>query len=279
MAFIQSCCTKRATFALVEQQQAEQQQQGQQQGQQQRQQQKKRPRPRWCKQHAPMDAVDVRSKRCIFCSAVAWYRGRDRASGRFYCRAHAPDGAVRDVTRVCSVCGVPIHNNRMCCRGCSGRGDVLTVRLWEHMVTFHLRAALRIGAGEAIVSMTTNERVGGAGGGGGAARPDILLQCANGRAVVVEVDEHQHTSYDVAQEVQRMYAIQEALARPTVFLRFNPHTFKRHGQGRANHVPLQQRLEQVCALVQVLAAPRTPWVPHLAPPPPLQVMYLFYDDA
>jgi hypothetical protein len=55
-------------------------------------------------------------------------------------------------------------------------------------------------------------------------RPDILIDC-NTHFIVVEVDEHQHDSYDSNCEMARMNNIYISLGLPVVFLRYNPDAF------------------------------------------------------
>lgn len=53
-------------------------------------------------------------------------------------------------------------------------------------------------------------------------RPDIYYDLGD-RALVVEVDEHQHTGYPASCEAKRMAEIVMTVGVPVIFLRFNPH--------------------------------------------------------
>ena len=52
-------------------------------------------------------------------------------------------------------------------------------------------------------------------------RPDILLNL-NKHSIIIEIDENQHKGYDVGCDNARTFIMQEALNRPTIFIRFNP---------------------------------------------------------
>ena len=60
-------------------------------------------------------------------------------------------------------------------------------------------------------------------------RPDFYLETKHGFALIIECDEQQHNHYDAECEVTRMFNIQQALAMPVVFLRFNCDAFKPDG--------------------------------------------------
>ena len=76
-------------------------------------------------------------------------------------------------------------------------------------------------------------------------RPDFFFDRKT-HVVIVEVDEHQHSSYDVSCERVRELHISEAIGRPTYFIRYNPDAY--HVNGAAVRVPKnirEQRLVQV----------------------------------
>jgi hypothetical protein len=60
-------------------------------------------------------------------------------------------------------------------------------------------------------------------------RPDFYLETKHGFALIVEIDEQEHNTYEAECEVTRMFNIQQALAMPVVFLRFNCDAFKPDG--------------------------------------------------
>jgi hypothetical protein len=100
-------------------------------------------------------------------------------------------------------------------------------------------------------------------------RPDILYDCKS-YALIIEVDEHQHSNgYDKACEQRRMEAIQETLAMRTVFIRYNPDAMRVAGVLKAT-----KQAQRHAALLERVRF-------HLANEPaiPLTVEFLFYDQA
>lgn len=119
-------------------------------------------------------------------------------------------------------------------------------------------------------------------------RPDILCDMLT-HTVIVEIDEHQHESYDAVCENKRVATLWQDLAhRPLVLIRFNPDSYQNGNTGlrttscfrynRANGMPYvpanktlewSQRLEKLASAV--CHAKMT--VPHKS----ITVHHLFYD--
>ena len=78
-------------------------------------------------------------------------------------------------------------------------------------------------------------------------RPDFLFNLKD-HCVILEVDEDQHRSYDSLCECTRMFNIAQGLMKPTIFVRFNPDSYKNH-QGA--HVELT-KTQKTNMLVRVL---------------------------
>jgi hypothetical protein len=100
-------------------------------------------------------------------------------------------------------------------------------------------------------------------------RPDAVLDFAT-HFVVVEVDEHQHDTYDKTCEWARMVQVQDQLGLPCVFVRFNPHrwTTRSGSQGRASF-PIRLK-----ALVQAVARLGRFSVPNAR----LSVFWMYYNE-
>lgn len=60
----------------------------------------------------------------------------------------------------------------------------------------------------------------------GKERPDFLFLSKNGHFVIIEVDEEQHKSNQEICECSRMINISQELNSPTIFLRYNPDSYK-----------------------------------------------------
>ena len=79
---------------------------------------------------------------------------------------------------------------------------------------------------------------------------------ASNTVVLLEVDEHQHGSYEVSCEVRRMSDVAAAFTTegntlPVAWIRFNPVHYKRGGV-RLPHVSIAKRMEPVMALIRSL---------------------------
>lgn len=76
-------------------------------------------------------------------------------------------------------------------------------------------------------------------------RPDFFFDMKT-HVVIIEVDEHQHSSYDASCERVRELHISEAIARPTYFIRYNPDAYHVNGAAVRVHKNIrEQRLVQV----------------------------------
>jgi EsV-1-7 cysteine-rich motif len=101
-------------------------------------------------------------------------------------------------------------------------------------------------------------------------RPDILYDCRT-HFLAIEIDEHQHSSYQSQCEISRMKEICQAVGMPTIFIRYNPDNYI-DSQSNKSKIPKAKR-EQI--LVE--------WVRHCIGSLPnlpdefLRVIYLFYD--
>eukprot|EP00696_Hemimastix_kukwesjijk_P009316 gnl/Hemi2/21808_TR7282_c0_g1_i1.p1 gnl/Hemi2/21808_TR7282_c0_g1~~gnl/Hemi2/21808_TR7282_c0_g1_i1.p1 ORF type:complete len:441 (+),score=-3.20 gnl/Hemi2/21808_TR7282_c0_g1_i1:247-1569(+) len=102
-------------------------------------------------------------------------------------------------------------------------------------------------------------------------RPDVLYD-QPGFAVIVEVDEDQHSSYDKRCEMARMEALVHDLGKPAIFVRYNPDRYTIDGQRQRTmtKVRLATLAERVTGLLR-----RYETVP---PERELQVIYMYYDE-
>ena len=75
--------------------------------------------------------------------------------------------------------------------------------------------------------------------------PDFFFDMKT-HVVIVEVDEHQHSSYNASCERVRELHISEAIERPTYFIRYNPDAYHVNGAAVRVHKNIrEQRLVQV----------------------------------
>lgn len=97
-------------------------------------------------------------------------------------------------------------------------------------------------------------------------RPDFLIDCHT-HFVVVECDEDQHRHYDTDCENTRMCNIQQSLGIYTCFIRYNPDTYKEHGN--TIRVSKQERHRVLLEAIQTaMSQPRDKT---------MDVVYLYYD--
>jgi hypothetical protein len=110
------------------------------------------------------------------------------------------------------------------------------------------------------------------GGVCGLLRPDLVFDACS-KVVIIEVDENQHQSsnYSDCDPVIRMKNVCSSFGGlPTVFIRWNPDSFKMEGQ--LQEVQRSKRLEVLEAWLRHFMDPQTV-VSDL-----LSVMYLYYTD-
>tara|TARA_R100001163_G_C5068360_1_gene208486 strand:+ start:1445 stop:3634 length:2190 start_codon:yes stop_codon:yes gene_type:complete len=98
-------------------------------------------------------------------------------------------------------------------------------------------------------------------------RPDIFYDCGT-HYVIVEVDEKQHSDDTYKRcDIPRMINIQQSLALPTIFIRYNPDSFKI--DNKIINVSNANRMQKLGE-----------WISHTKnniTTDPLTVVYLFYD--
>lgn len=103
-------------------------------------------------------------------------------------------------------------------------------------------------------------------------RPDIYYDLGD-RALIVEVDEHQHDSYPADCEAKRMLEFAMTLNMPTVFLRYNPDRYE-DDDGVVRRVRKTRRLSDLSQRVSSwIAKSRTEWPKFFA------AEYLWYSKS
>ena len=100
---------------------------------------------------------------------------------------------------------------------------------------------------------------------------------ASNTVVLLEVDEHQHGSYEVSCEVRRMSDVAAAFTTegntlPVAWIRFNPDHYTRGGV-RIPRISIAKRMEPVMALIRSLERAPAGSVPQLS------VRYYYYDQT
>jgi hypothetical protein len=212
-----------------------------------------------CAQHKLPGMISKPRTRCKqpSCTHTATY-GYRKAE---FCEAHAPADSTNLVEHKCSSCGlIEILNSGNLCGNCDPKAAAARVRLSDQ------KTVKAFFDSEGLVYVSYDRQV--EGGNCGRERPDFLFD-AGTHFVVVEVDEHQHlfSGYSCHCEQVRMANITESLQLPTVFVRYNPDTYK-PASGKV--VSAKQRLVDLAKVVRAQIANRPECV--------CGVMYLFYDQ-
>ena len=103
-------------------------------------------------------------------------------------------------------------------------------------------------------------------------RPDLLLSCPWKLHILVECDEHEHSSYIAACEANRMdELIDELLMGRVIFIRWNPDSYQLPA-GVLRRPLREERLQALCDLIVTLAQRAC------APcDPPIEVHYMYYS--
>jgi len=90
--------------------------------------------------------------------------------------------------------------------------------------------------------------------------------------VIVEVDEHQHSMYDVSCERARELHISDAIGRPTYFIRYNPDSY--HVNGTVVKVKTTIRETRLISVLREFLLKDV----HELTKNGVETVFLYYDD-
>ena len=241
-----------------------------------------------CAAHAEEGMVDVRKTKCKSCSAQAIF-GKTETSRASVCETHFVEGYVHLMrAKQCSQCladyEVIVDGVKFCfdhcpnkdyeiavkriCRYCDMREEVSHVcvscsrrqHIKEYAVVRHLRKTIEqpFVHDHMIADQECSRK-----------RPDVYFDLPD-RVVIVEIDEHQHKTYDESCSCSRMCDIVSAIGgRPVVFVRYNIDSFK--WKGRAYRVHPSEKID---LLVNVVKDEIAREISGFA----VKLMQLWYDD-
>ena len=210
----------------------------------------------FCYEHRALGTVRNPRKRCLDagCTQPALY-GIDVHE---HCEKHRMDGEINILERECISCGLlGLLDKNSNCETCDPN-TFKTIRLAkQNRVRDYLLAhEVQINAVDRMID----------GGACGRERPDFLIDCGT-HILVIEVDEHQHAGRPCECEQTRMVNISQSNGLPTIFLRYNPDTYKVTKGHRM--IATSQRLGDLLRWTQLLQ--------QRPPTAYLQVLYLFFD--
>jgi hypothetical protein len=204
-----------------------------------------------CKKHKIKNMIDIRNKRCVF-------DGCDKSCTFGYgkkllrCNEHKL-GDMKDVRhKMCQSCQLFRVDRKKLCNYCdpSLRRKTKEYEVKEFLDSNECKFQHNKSSGFVC----------------GNYRPDFLFD-AGTHFVVVECDEEQHKWYDSSCELARMNNIYIANGLPTIFLRYNPDTYKR----RETAVRFYKKRRLATLLEQIEYHTQ-----HI-PSSPLSFVYLYYD--
>ena len=188
-----------------------------------------------CARHKRSGMIDNPRQRCSRegCNHVGTYD--DETRDRF-CDAHAPAGARALVVTPCGACGLPdVLTIAGMCSSC----DPVTRERAMHVKELRVKALLDAGGWKYESHDKMLES-----GACYAYRPDFVFDAFT-HMVVLEVDEHQHSSYPAECERTRMLAIAQTFSMPTAFIRYNPDAFVCGMSGRKSCITEAQRHKEL----------------------------------
>jgi len=250
----------------------------------------------YCIDHSKDGMVDVRNNKCCECDSFAFYGflGKSPTS----CRIHMKDGMMKYPNKICSV---------KACREKATHGYIGTFPIYcelhhdkenhcnlieQKCIKCNLSYILDendlclycspIKKSEYLTKQRTikdfldlntykidsyDKKL---KDGCGKERPDFVFECA-GYFLILEVDEYQHSHYNVECEHTRMINISQSLGMPTIFLRYNPDRFTM--KNKVMDVPKKKRLEQLKEILDTYLHVDLNLLNNFC-----SVVYLFYND-
>ena len=179
----------------------------------------------YCKEHKLEKMIDVNSKRCKFDSCKKGPNYNYENLKPLYCKEHKLDGMI-DVKHIkckfdscdtranpkyneyCAFCFINLFPNDKLTRNFKTKENYITQQITEKFNNL-----------DWILDRTISS-------GCSRRRPDMLLHLGH-RAIVIEIDENQHSSYENICENKRYMEISQDLDHiPITFIRFNPDSYK-----------------------------------------------------
>lgn len=210
-----------------------------------------------CTKHALAGMLRNSRKRCATdgCTEVAvWGSSAHTAT---HCDTHKQEGQLNIVEGACACCGLlDVLKQDKTCGNCgeSARRKRAYLLKQQRMKEAIETAGLPIKFYDVVVESMCNKK-----------RLEVVID-AGTHMIDIECDEHQHRSY--ACEDARMCAATEQLGMRTIFVRFNPDSFRTDGVWK--NPPEKVRFRTL-----------VDWVNHLlhagVPEHDVSALYLFYD--
>ena len=210
---------------------------------------------KYCVEHKLEGMVDVKSRKCLICTKQPTFNYPNETKGK-YCVEHKLEGMIDVQNPKCDSCNLfRVYKRPFLCVYCSPdsskRQKTSEMELYDFLT-------------EHKIEFTHNKSAGFVCGN---YRPDFLIDCDT-HFIVIENDEHQHTSYPKECEEARMFNIEQSLGLRTHFIRYNPDSYKVNGV--TQRIKRRDRMRRVLERVETL---RT----TIPTEDRLYVEYLYYD--
>lgn len=172
----------------------------------------------YCVNHKLENMIDKRQKICKFenCLIQAYYGTKENTQQ--YCVNHKPNNMYDYKSKKCQCCNLfSVKHNNTLCKYCNPNKNKKTKeeQFYNLLINVKLNESI-------YYKFIYNKSIGFECGN---YRPDFKFDC-NTYFVIIEIDENQHKQYDNNCELIRMNNIYLANGLPTLFIRFNPDSFK-----------------------------------------------------
>ena len=215
--------------------------------------------PKFCYEHREINTILKPTKKCLEqgCKEVAIFGIKNHE----HCETHKIKGEINIVERKCVSCGLlGLLDKNEHCQVCDPDAFRVVRLAKQNMVVDYL-----ISNGIRLSKEQLDRAI--HNGVCGKERPDIWIDCGT-HILVIEVDEHQHSDRPCECEQTRMVNVSQSNGMDTIFLRFNPDTYKPKTKGH-NMISTSSRLKHLLDWVNY-------HIDH-APKDFLSVMYLYFD--
>jgi hypothetical protein len=222
----------------------------------------------YCNVHKDPGMIIFPHKKCIHpeCSGKepAIFAIKSRAE---YCEQHAPEGYMCIINNPCKGCNLlDIVDKEGYCPNCHPD----TFQNYRYAKQRQVVAWLNANGQIDYESIDTcpSEIMECKEGHKYGYRPDVFYDMGS-YYIIIEIDEKQHNTEEYkACELPRMINIQQALALPTIFIRYNPDSYKVQDK-----IQITSKEKKLSTLLN--------WLKHAKEVPPteqIQVAYLYYDE-
>jgi hypothetical protein len=171
-------------------------------------------RPQFCKLHKEENMINlVLENQCCVLDCETEYN--HLYQNEKYCNHHVPTDSLLVLKRLCKYCDIQEESNFVCkdCKKIQNKKEWAIVR--------HLRKAI-----DTKFEYNSSKMLQGCS----KKRPDIYFDLST-HCVIVEIDEHQHNTYQDTCECARINEIVNGIGgKPVIIIRYNPDTVRNNGK-------------------------------------------------